>query len=377
MSSGNSRGELEARVRHLNRALGREASFFDQALADRLGLALADVTCLDLLAETGPVTAGRLSELTGLTSGATTRMIDRLEQAGHVRRVADPGDRRRVLIEGVQQRQQQVSAMHGPLNEAQNRELAEFSDAELEAIARFLERGVAMLAEQAQKMRQAEPTEATEGGTFAAPLAGITNARLVFLSGTPSVTLRSDATIRELYRGRFEGAVPRVRVRGNVVTVSYPKFGWFDWRAMIAGQNVEASVHWRKDRGELALNSHVRWAVELRGGASRLSADLRAADLESFESRGGASKMYLDLGNPSGVVPIRVAGGVNNLSVRRPKGVAIALTVHGGANRLTLDGERIAASGGLLMQSAGAEAARDRFELEISGGASKVSILRS
>ncbi len=376
MSSGESRAQLEARVGHLNRALGRQASLFDQGIADRLGLAVADVTCLDLLAETGPLTAGRLAELTGLTSGATTRMIDRLEQAGYVRRIADPADRRRVLVEEVAERQRRLGELHRSLGEAQNREIAQFSDAELELIARYLERGVAMLAEEARKLGAPETVEEerADEGSFAAPLAGVTNARLVFLSGAPNVTIRGDAAIGELYRGRFAGAVPRVRVRGNVVTVTYPKFGWFDWRAMIAGQNVEASVHWRKDRGELVLNSGVRWAVEFRGGISRVAADLRQIELESVELRGGASKVELELPVPSGIVPIRFAGGMNTLSIRRPAGTAIGLSLHGGASHVVLDGDQFRGSGSLSLQSPGADSARDRYEVEIGGGANRVVI---
>lgn len=55
--------------------------------------------CLDFLGQQGPITAGRLAELTGLSSGAMTAALDRLERAGYARRVRDPGDRRRVLVE--------------------------------------------------------------------------------------------------------------------------------------------------------------------------------------------------------------------------------------------------------------------------------------
>ncbi len=54
--------------------------------------------------------------------------------------------------------------------------------------------------------------------------------------------------------------------------------------------HIDVSAHWRKDRGEIALNPSVPWAIELRGGVSRLSVDARALRLESFELRGGASQ---------------------------------------------------------------------------------------
>lgn len=69
-----------------------------QASADAAGLGPTDVYTLNLLISAGPLTAGQLAERTGLTTGAVTRLIDRLERARHVRRVPDPVDRRRVHV---------------------------------------------------------------------------------------------------------------------------------------------------------------------------------------------------------------------------------------------------------------------------------------
>ncbi|MGD0248333.1 MAG: MarR family transcriptional regulator, partial [Candidatus Limnocylindrales bacterium] len=99
MSSRSSRAELVDAVLRASRKGSAQAALFSQAVADRLGLAGSDVECLDILEQEGRLTVGRLAELTGLTTGSATRMVDRLEQAGYVRRVPDPADRRRVLVE--------------------------------------------------------------------------------------------------------------------------------------------------------------------------------------------------------------------------------------------------------------------------------------
>ncbi len=78
-----------------------QGSIFGQTVAIRFGLSESDIDALELLIDTGAATAGKLSEVMGLTSGAVTRVIDRLEQAGYVRRVTDPADRRRVVVEVV------------------------------------------------------------------------------------------------------------------------------------------------------------------------------------------------------------------------------------------------------------------------------------
>jgi DNA-binding MarR family transcriptional regulator len=87
--------ELVDEVRRSQSATQR----FDQAVADALGLNRTDMRCLDVIEREGAVPAGRLADVTGLTTGAITTVLDRLERAGYARRVSDPSDRRRVLVE--------------------------------------------------------------------------------------------------------------------------------------------------------------------------------------------------------------------------------------------------------------------------------------
>jgi DNA-binding MarR family transcriptional regulator len=72
---------------------------FDQAVADAAGINRTDMRCIDVLQRGGPMTAGQLADETGLSTGAMTTALDRLERAGYARRVRDPADRRRVRIE--------------------------------------------------------------------------------------------------------------------------------------------------------------------------------------------------------------------------------------------------------------------------------------
>lgn len=71
------------------------------ATAEAAGLNATDYYALNLLDLSGPLTSGELAVRTGLTTGATTRLIDRLEKAGYVRRAPDPADRRKVMVESV------------------------------------------------------------------------------------------------------------------------------------------------------------------------------------------------------------------------------------------------------------------------------------
>lgn len=74
---------------------------FDEAVADAIGLNRTDMRCLDVIGREGPMAAGRLAEATGLTTGAMTTALDRLERAGYARRTRDAADRRRVLVEAT------------------------------------------------------------------------------------------------------------------------------------------------------------------------------------------------------------------------------------------------------------------------------------
>jgi DNA-binding MarR family transcriptional regulator len=372
MSSDVSRDELVAAVLRAVRKESSQAALFSQAVAEKLGLAGTDVECLEVLLEEGRLTVGRLAELTGLTSGSATRMVDRLEQAGFVHRVPDPADRRRVQVEPVPGLRSKFGALHSSIQKAQTDVIARYGPDQLRTLVEFLDLSGEVARQETLKMR-APSDEENAGGSYAAPLGGVTSGRLIFLTGAPRISIRGD-TLPDLYQAKFTGPLPRVRVRGGAVTVAYPRFGWIDWRAQIAGQFIEASAHWQKDHGEIVLNSAVPWAIELRGGVSTWNADLRRLRLESFELKGGASQVELLLPPPVGVVPIRLIGGLNKMSIERPAGTATGLEIKGGVGEVVVDGETRRGAGRLSIQTPGAETAANRYEIEIVGGAAKLSI---
>jgi DNA-binding MarR family transcriptional regulator len=100
--------ELISEVRMSQNATDR----FDQAVAEALGVNRTDMRCIDVLDREGPVTAGRLAETTGLTTGAITTVIDRLERAGLARRLLDSGDRRRVLVDLIPEAHERANGFY-------------------------------------------------------------------------------------------------------------------------------------------------------------------------------------------------------------------------------------------------------------------------
>jgi DNA-binding MarR family transcriptional regulator len=118
---------------------GNQDSAFDNLAAERLGVSRTDLHCLNAIENGGGLTAGQLAQAVGLTSGAVTGVIDRLERAGFARRVADPGDRRRVKVEVTPEFYARAGQIWGPLKADWEAELAgRFSAAELTRITEFL-----------------------------------------------------------------------------------------------------------------------------------------------------------------------------------------------------------------------------------------------
>ncbi len=159
-----SRRELLQAIRSGFQQTSGQSVLLSQIIADKVGLSPSDLECLGFLDDAGPMTAGHLGELTGLTSGAVTRMIDRLERARHVRRRGDPDDRRKVLVELVPGRAREFERFYGPMARGATQYLGRYSDAELALIARVLEDMVAFSRTQTQRI-QALPAKPTRRKT--------------------------------------------------------------------------------------------------------------------------------------------------------------------------------------------------------------------
>jgi DNA-binding MarR family transcriptional regulator len=129
-------------------------ALFNQAVADHLQLHPTDLQCLNLLGlEPGPVTTGRVAELTGLTTGSATRLVDRLERAGYVTRERDTEDRRRVLVTLVPERMAEFGALWQKLNGAWYEMFDEYSDEEIALLTAHMRRTVELSAAQVERLR--------------------------------------------------------------------------------------------------------------------------------------------------------------------------------------------------------------------------------
>ncbi|MFE9191901.1 MarR family winged helix-turn-helix transcriptional regulator [Micromonospora sp. NPDC007208] len=98
MSHESARASAIVDLMRAGRETSRLSMVFRYAIAERLGLTVSDLECLDYLADVGSATAGQVAERTNLTTGAVTSMLRRLQQAGYVTAERDPADRRRVIV---------------------------------------------------------------------------------------------------------------------------------------------------------------------------------------------------------------------------------------------------------------------------------------
>ena len=162
-----SRDSRRDRVERLSRQMRLMSSFdalFSQAVADRIGMHPTDIETLDLLNTLGPMTPGILSQRTGLSTGATTRMIDRLERAGYVRR-QPAADRRSVIIVPRWENLDAVAELFAPLADGLAEVWSEYEDDQLDLFAEFLRRSSARVAEVNARLRATPGPDKTPEAT--------------------------------------------------------------------------------------------------------------------------------------------------------------------------------------------------------------------
>src|ERR1700734_4308114 len=137
-AAGAERRQLEGEFLLALRRAGSVMQLLGQMSAERIGINATDLNCLNIVALTGHLTAGELAAQTGLSTASITGVLDRLEEGGFVRRVRDPHDRRRVIVElGGGPGLREVGATFGPVVKAWRATAADYSDDELRLLVGF------------------------------------------------------------------------------------------------------------------------------------------------------------------------------------------------------------------------------------------------
>ncbi|HEX4908396.1 MAG TPA: hypothetical protein VFW32_07385 [Actinomycetes bacterium] len=191
---------------------------------------------------------------------------------------------------------------------------------------------------------------------LAAPLGSVARGRLAFTRGAAHLRIGVDGSMEDLYRARFEGKVPDVRVDGGTVTIKY-----------------RPSLH--PTRGELTLSGRVPWAIKASMGMSDVVADLQDLELTGLEISGGVSRLEVRLPRPKAAVRVRIGAGASNLQLIRPAGVPVRVRIGGGASKLAIDELRVGAAGSKTdWRSPDYDLVQGRYDVEIGAGASKLTV---
>lgn len=347
-------------VKQLNSALVS----FHRAAAARAELNGTDLEVIGLLELGGPMTAGQLAESIGLTTGAITGMIDRLEKAGFLRRERDPRDGRRVIVALASEGRplKNLVPVFDALRAGWQELATKYSDDQLALVVEFLRQSNAMSRLEIDRVRSAAQD-------FTAPVGGLKRATLEINADSADVLVQAGAPERTLYQAAFEGPPPKVSVDGGVVSISYPK----QLRRLL-GPALGAKLGLDRRIARVHLSTAVSWEISIRGAGSSFNTDLSDLAVRGVEVEGAGSMLQVALPKPSGVVPAKFGGGGSDIAIRRPAGVAVRAQVKGWGSGLAIDDQPMQVGSGVRFSSPGADDARDAFEIEVSGSGSMVKI---
>lgn len=151
--SNYSKAELLSAVGQKVQAFQDATDEVDEAVARRLRLNRTDLRCLSVLSQAGAMSASALADAAGLTRGAMTTALDRIEQAGYARRVWDQQDRRSVRVEMTDRALQDVDVLYGPLAKDGLAVLQKYTSEDLAAVLRYLEDGQRLQRAHARRIR--------------------------------------------------------------------------------------------------------------------------------------------------------------------------------------------------------------------------------
>ena len=165
MSRGKARAALLQELEEAMRRSTAQGAMFAKTVADRAGISASDMDCMDFLNLEGRMTAGRLAELTGLTTGAITGVIDRLEKAGYVRRERDDSDRRKVFIAVVPETAARIGRFFVPMQQSMQKVWSRYSEEELRLLLRFADDGYKGVLEATEALKRLLDAPAQKAAT--------------------------------------------------------------------------------------------------------------------------------------------------------------------------------------------------------------------
>ena len=199
-------------------------------------------------------------------------------------------------------------------------------------------------------------------------LGGLSEATLDINYGTASIDIEAGSLDNSLYQAHvdYPGGEnpPTISLDRETGTLQIRESSSFSPFHLFGGQRRHV---------QLTLTDQVPWSIQIGGGAANLHLNLRHAQLSKLEISGGANQLDAQLPTPKGTLLISVSGGANNVTMVAPAHSQWRVAVSGGVSAVTINGSSSGNLGGdFQQQSQGYGSATDRFDIEISGGASHI-----
>lgn len=334
----------------------------ENAIAERLKINMIDLHCSNLLRIMGPMTAGKLAEATGLTTGAITGMLDRLEKIGFVRREMDPSDRRRIFVHA---QQDAMNTTIGPLYESLMQAtldlVSSYTDDQLSFMIDHMRSANALMMDETQRIRDAHTQKVRptafdhQDESVTLPLDTVSAGHLIMTEGAMAVTIATAAHTPHLLSGKFDKVIPGIATHSGVVRVIYP-----------SGPAAQTG-----GGAALRLNDAIPWRIELAANSATYTADLSRLHLTALDLKAVSSTVEITLPAPMDIVPLRISGEASTVTLRCPPNTALSVTQRRGAGHIRVNGDEVKKS----YQSPGYSDAVGRFEMDISARATPVNII--
>ena len=204
---------------------------------------------------------------------------------------------------------------------------------------------------------------------FKASAGTLEKAELVLEFGATSVDVHTESLGDDLFRAHFDYSpgepAPTAAVdreAGMVTLRQNPHLNPFAFSGS------------RHDRVAVRLSDRVPWKIRISGGASQMTLDLSHGQVTSVGISGGASQMDLTLPAPHGTVRVAISGGASQMHIRTASGTAARITVTGGVGTLQVNDSRQTGVGQLTLATPGYDSTADRYDIQITGGASDVTL---
>ncbi len=211
----------------------------------------------------------------------------------------------------------------------------------------------------------------TQQSTASDRIDGLAAANLELDFGAAEVNLRGGGLGDELYRGRFEFSAaeqpPLVRLDRSSGTLRVEQQQRLP--------RITFGLPPDRDHVDLSLSDRIPWTLRIQGGALRSTFDLGGLDTSKLQLSGGANTTDITLRAPKGLVLVEISGGATSVTLRIPPGSAARVRVSGGASDLEVDGSHQRGIGDKPWETEGYGQAPDRFDIRVTGGATRVRLL--